>query len=674
MIKIMYLTTDQEELHIAMEYAKKKGLSLYPKTVPAPEEDYIRMCIDIAKDRDVDVIVAKGRILSWLQKLKCPILVLPSGSHSEETLFALWEVQQKWKQEQLKNHDAEIPKVALLSHQPLSIDTVLYGSIFGMEVKNAVISSLNFYRAEQDLLRLKSEGYRYVICGNNFRKIAEKVDIDAFYILRPSMPQMIWKDLDRAQIIAEWISAYKKNLTEMKTVIDYAFEAVFTVNSSGKISLCNQAAANVLQCSVEDVIGKTVWEMLPELSHAISEQELKEGKACYGRVVERGVQAFVMNVTPLKRHEEIMGAVVHLTEFREIEKLEAAVKSEYRAKGYTARYTFEDIAGESEAIRESRRLARQFSRYDSNVLIAGETGTGKEVFAQSIHNASLRKEEPFVAVNCGAIPVNLLESELFGYVDGAFTGASRKGKKGLMEIANHGTLFLDEISEMDLNGQVQLLRVLEERVIRRVGDDKEIPIDIRVIAASNKNLLELIEQGKFREDLYYRLNVLTLYIPPLRDRGDDLILLTRNFVEEFSKKLKKNVHLSPDAERQVCHYQWKGNIRQLKNFCERLVIVAEQPELEADFVDRQLSDVYMLKLSRKDPDVYRSFAETEKKQHTEKEKKKSSERLLPLNEKEAIIRALNESSGNRTKASEILGISKTSLWRKMKAYGITEQF
>ena len=208
-----------------------------------------------------------------------------------------------------------------------------------------------------------------------------------------------------------------------------------------------------------------------------------------------------------------------LTEFREIEKLEAAVKHEYRTKGYTARYTFEDIAGTSEAIRESRRLAKQFSKYDSNVLIAGETGTGKEVFAQSIHNASLRKDEPFVAVNCGAIPVNLLESELFGYVDGAFTGASRKGKKGLMEIANHGTLFLDEISEMDFNGQVQLLRVLEERVIRRVGDDKEIPIDIRVIAASNKNLLELIEQGKFREDLYYRLNVLTLYIPPLRDRG-----------------------------------------------------------------------------------------------------------------------------------------------------------
>ena len=238
-----------------------------------------------------------------------------------------------------------------------------------------------------------------------------------------------------------------------------------------------------------------------------------------------------------------------------------------------------------------------------------------------------------------------------------------------MEIANHGTLFLDEISEMDFNGQVQLLRVLEERVIRRVGDNKEIPIDIRVIAASNKNLLELIEQGKFREDLYYRLNVLTLYIPPLRDRGDDLMLLTRNFVEEFSKKLKKNVHLSEDAERQVCRYQWRGNIRQLKNFCERLVIVAEQPELNADFVERQLSDVYMLKLSRKNPEVHPAQGK-EPEQATRKEPK----RLLPLNEKEDIIGALNAASGNRAKAAEILGISKTSLWRKMKSYGITEQF
>lgn len=623
------------------------------------------MCVAIAKDRDVDVIIAKGRTLAWLRKIKCSIPVVPTTSYGEESIVALWEIRQKWDIERKEKAEERIPKVALLSHLPLNIDEALYSAIFHMNVKNVVIPSLDYNKSELFLLELKSKGYDYIVCGKNFKDAVERVDIEAFYLIRPSLPQMIWRDLDLAKLVAQGISDYKHSFEEMQTIINYAFEAVITVNQEGKISVCNQIAAKVFSCDAEEAVGKQIWEVVPALPEDITEQVLKNGEKYYGYVLEYGSQVFVMNVTPLKKKQNVTGAVFHFTEFQNIEKLEATVKREYYSKGYAARYTFEDIVGASGEMEESKRLAEQFAKYNSNVLIVGETGTGKEVFAQSIHNASLRKKEPFVAVNCGAIPVNLLESELFGYVDGAFTGALKKGKRGLIEIADHGTLFLDEVSEMDLTGQVQLLRVLEERVIRRVGDDKEIPVDIRVIAASNKNLLELIEQGKFREDLYYRLNVLTLYVPPLREREDDILLLTRKFVGEFGKALRKNVRISEEAEKRICQYEWRGNVRQLKNFCERLVIVADEPELSTAFVERQLSDVYMLKLSKQRREAIPKRMEGESK---------VPQGILPLNEKESIIRALNETGGNRLQAAELLGISKTSLWRKMKNYGITEQY
>ena len=671
MIKIMYLTTDQTELSVAMEYAKRIGISIYPKTLPESGEEYVRMCMEIAYDRDVDVMMAKGRTLAWLNKLHCTIPIVQSLYYNEETIPVLWKVRQRWE-EQRGREENRLPRVALLTHQPLHIDEALYSAIFRMSIVNILVPTLDKNKDESFLLELKSRGFDYVVCGKNFRDIAERVDIEAFYILRPSSPNSIQRDLDLGKTVAQAISAYKKNYAEMQTVMNYAFEAMIIVEDQGKISLYNQVAEKAFQWE-ERMEGKKIWDVIPVLPQDIVDSVLRKGKQYYGHVLEYNGQTFVMNITPLAKKQAVMGAVFHFTELHKIENLEATLKQNYYSKGHKARYSFANIVGESAEIAEAKRLARQFAKYSSNVLIVGETGTGKELFAQSIHNASLRKDEPFVALNCGAIPMNLLESELFGYVDGAFTGASRKGKKGLVEIADHGTLFLDEISEMDLAGQVQLLRVLEERVIRRVGDDKEIPVDIRVIAASNKNLEERIRQGKFREDLYYRLNVLTLYIPPLREREDDIRLLARQFLEEFGKSLKKRVTVSPEAEEKICRCNWTGNVRQLKNFCERLVIVADQPQLPAAFVERQLADVTMQRMKGREPDVVELFREYGPETEPETAEKRP-QGLLPLNEKEAVIRARNQAKGSRIRAAELLGISKTSLWRKMKQYGIVEKY
>ena len=302
---------------------------------------------------------------------------------------------------------------------------------------------------------------------------------------------------------------------------------------------------------------------------------------------------------------------------------------------------------------ECRYKARQFAKHHANVLIFGETGTGKELFAQSIHNYSMRKDQPFVAINCGALPVNLLESELFGYVGGAFTGAAKQGKKGLLELADKGTIFLDEISEMDLQGQVRLLRVIEERVITKVGDDRVIPVDVRIIAASNKNLRKLVSEGKFREDLYYRINVLTLNIPPLRQRQDDIRLLTAKFLREYGRTASKSLYLTAEAEELMVRYPWQGNVRQLRNFCERLAIISSRKEINRELIRSQLEEVY-----QEEPEQIRAMLGAEK-----------GDLLTEGAEEEIRIRrALKESGGNRSKAARILGMGRSSLWRKMKKY------
>ena len=255
-----------------------------------------------------------------------------------------------------------------------------------------------------------------------------------------------------------------------------------------------------------------------------------------------------------------------------------------------ARHHFGDIIGRSDRIRETIQVARKFSEVDSNALIVGKSGTGKEIFAQSIHNASKRKHEPFVAINCAAIPENLLESELFGYVEGAFTGAVKKGKTGLIELAHRGTLFLDEIGELPLSLQGRLLRVLQEKELMRLGHDRIISVDVRIISATNKDLSDLVEKGKFREDLYYRLDVLKIQLPTLDERKEDIPLLAQSFIDEYVRNAVdgQKCAITDEAKKRLMELTWKGNIRELKNACERLAVLCESCVIDRVDVDRVL--------------------------------------------------------------------------------------
>lgn len=320
---------------------------------------------------------------------------------------------------------------------------------------------------------------------------------------------------------------------------------------------------------------------------------------------------------------------------RKVDKLQSLVNKEY---------SFDTIIGSSKSLRQAVMLAEKVAPTDAVVLLTGETGTGKEVFATAIHDASKRKDKSFVAVNCGALSRELLESELFGYKAGAFTGAV-KDKKGLFEQADGGTIFLDEIGEMPMQLQVKLLRVLETGEFISVGDTKTKKVDARIIAATNRNLKEAIDKNEFREDLFYRISVFTIDLPPLRERGDDIVLLAQNFIEAFAGKMNKHVDgMDTTFEQAIKNYTWKGNIRELRNTIERSVILASGDKLSAEDLPLEIQmaqgdDMDSLNLS--------------------------------YVEKMHILKMLKYTGGNKTETARLLKIGLTTLYRKIEEYGIT---
>lgn len=328
----------------------------------------------------------------------------------------------------------------------------------------------------------------------------------------------------------------------------------------------------------------------------------------------------------------------------EVNQLRAEVKSIFG---------FEGIVGMSEGMRQVLTLLPRVAQTDSTVLVTGESGTGKELIARAIHAASRRPQGPFVPVSCAALPENLLESELFGHIKGAFTGALA-ARRGLFEEANRGSLFLDEIGEAPLSIQVKLLRVLEERNIRRLGDNRSIPVDVRIVAATNRDLQAAVREKLFREDLFYRLNVVPIAVPPLRERRDDIPLLVTHFIEKSARKVNKPVsRLSPQAMSLLMAYRWPGNVRELENVIQRIIVVAKGDTLDVQDLPPEILGKEEPRASALDlKDIMRESA--------------------GLAEKKLILDALTKSGGNVTQAAQALGISRVTLQKKMKLYNLRD--
>lgn len=441
----------------------------------------------------------------------------------------------------------------------------------------------------------------------------------------------------------------------LKVVLDMAYDGIVIVDIKGNIDFISKPYADFLGVNEQEVVGRAVAQVIENTRMDVV---VKTGKGEEAQLQKIGNRSILANREPIIVDGEVKGAVGKVL-FKNVRELNHLYKKfgnvqkelenykEEIARQYSAKYSFSDIIGNDSKILEAKEIAKKAGQTDSSVLITGESGTGKELFAHAIHKVSTRVYGRFIKVNCAAIPSDLLESELFGYERGAFTGANKEGKLGKFELADGGTIFLDEIGDMPLHMQVKLLRVLQEREVERVGGVSPRDVDIRIIAATNQNLEKMVNEGRFRADLYYRLNVVTIKIPPLRERKDDIMLLSDYLSKKVAKKFDRaECIISPKAMEYLKNYEWKGNVRQLENIIERAfnVMNVGDRRLLPEHLPKEITG---MKVAGRVVRLEDLVAETEK---------------------EAIDEAIRACGGNKRKAAEGLGISRTTLYEKMEKY------
>jgi transcriptional regulator with PAS, ATPase and Fis domain len=432
---------------------------------------------------------------------------------------------------------------------------------------------------------------------------------------------------------------------QLRAILDFIADGVLAVDEKGMITVCNPMVGKILNLYPAKIIGQKIDDCLP---HSRVMHVLETGTEDLNRIQEENGAKIIVNCIPIRHGNKVIGAVSTFQELKKWQQQEQEIRKQLARRGHVTKYRLEGVVGESRAFKQVMDKVKRYARADSTVLLSGETGVGKEVFAHLIHSLSARSKGPFVAVNCAAIPENLLESELFGYVEGAFTGARKGGKAGLFELAHGGTLFLDEIGEMAASLQARLLRVLQEGEVMRLGDERMIPVNVRVIAASNRDLEEMVREGEFRADLFYRINVLHIAIPPLRERREDIPLLCRHFLQELKANAPHEVcGFDPEAMAFMQKYHWPGNIRELRNLVERAMILAPGAWITAETVaeagGKAFQDMQMGgRLNEPGPVNLHDY------------------------ETRHIMRVMEQVGGNQSEAAKILGIGRTTLWRKLK--------
>ncbi len=473
----------------------------------------------------------------------------------------------------------------------------------------------------------------------------------------------IFQDITEFNEVVTQLEDIKRLKSTLESILESLQEGIVVVDKAGYITMMNKAYGEFLALDTNAVVGKHVADVIPNTRmHFVAQ----EGKAEVTDIQKIQNNTCVVTRIPIVKDGEVIGAVgnVVFKDIKELKSLAGKIRKleseleyykEELYKAYGGKYTFDNIVGNSDKMKWLREVAAKAARGTSTVLILGESGTGKELFAHAVHNASQRRHGPFIKVNCAALPEQLLEAELFGYEEGAFTGARKGGKPGKFELANGGTIFLDEIGEMPLAMQVKLLRVLQERELERLGGTKTTKLDIRIIAATNRDLETMIADNQFRQDLYYRLNIFTLNIPPLRDRIEDIPVLCEMLLNKINNQVEHWVEgITPEALALLMQYNWPGNVRELENVLERTINLMDD---EIMIAPEHLP--HIVKKATKAKDEMTLAANS----HDLADIKEDAE-------KQAIMRALTAAGGNKSKAARILGIHRSGFYQKLQKYGL----
>lgn len=451
--------------------------------------------------------------------------------------------------------------------------------------------------------------------------------------------EMVMSLLETAHTLKEQL----ETIVAIETTLEYAYDGILMTNDQMKITMVSPPLLELFNLEKKNVLNQDVEKILPQLNMASVFQSEAAEVSDFNET--NGIK-YIVHRIPIKKDGRMIGAVgkVMFRQLNEVSELFNKVKkNDLSAKKETAKFTWDHIFTVDPYFDKLKKSAARAAKGVSTVLIRGESGTGKELFAHAIHNSSARKQGKFVVVNCAAIPEDLLESEFFGYEEGAFTGAKQRGKIGKFDLANDGTLFLDEIGDMSLALQAKLLRVLQEREFYRVGGNVTVKVDVRIIAATNRDLEKMVSSGEFREDLYYRLNVISLTIPPLRERVLDVEHLISKLMKELNAMLGTGITgISAQSKMALLQYGWPGNVRELRNVLERAMTFAENGKIQSEDL----------------PDYLRSYLT-------------KPNRLAEDAEIGAIRKALSHTNGNKAQAAKLLGISRSGLYEKIKKYQLS---
>lgn len=588
----------------------------------------------------VEVIISRGGTAQAIREAT-NIPVVGAEATSFDVLETLWDIKKQYP---------NINRIGLINYGNTSYDTAKMSEILNLSVEQ--YSFVNSDSLINTIKKAQENKTQIIIGGTLTIKYAREMGIIG--ILQQIGHETIIQAFNKAQEIISIRMQDQAKTERLRAILNFIHEGVISVDTDGIVTIFNHAAEKILNVKANNVIGKPLVKSFPELKW---DEVMKQKKYSLDQLITINNTQIVANHIPINVDQKTIGIVSTFRQVNNILKTEQKIRKELLARGLVAKFNFDDVIGNSFAIQKTIKIASLYAQTDSTILITGESGTGKEIFAQSIHQNSNRREGPFVAINCAALPEPLLESELFGYEEGAFTGAKRGGKQGLFELAHNGTIFLDEIGDMSINLQTRLLRVIQEKAVMRVGGEKVIPINVRIIAATNRNLSKAVEQGKFREDLYYRINVLNLKLPSLRERSEDIPILLRYFVDKYCKLYnKERIEVPEQIINKLVYYHWPGNVRELVNFAERFVILSGNV-----FKSDKLFDDILLD---KSPYSNTTALVSEK----DDEEMTVSIKVDKLSQMENdIIRNVYELTGkNKHETAKLLGISRTTVWKKLK--------
>lgn len=583
----------------------------------------------------VEVLVARRGTAYWLrEKLQIPVLSLPQSSLN--LLRSVREASKKGRRIFLPSFREKRPHMDIFA-ELLQIE-------FAQNTYTDTIS------LRQIIAQAATDGFQVVVGGGSSMRYAIECGM-LFSELVTSEEEMI-ETIENARSAALAQREQKATSKRYQSIMDASSDGIIATDRNGLITTINQTALRFLGISDDILQGKPISYLIPNTTAL---KALQSRHPVMDAIEKVGNTLFVFNHIPILLRDEIIGIVSSFKEISLVMKSENKVRRTL-TRGFVAPYVMKDLIHRHETMNQVVKFCHEFARTTSSILVLGETGTGKEIVAQSIHNLSYRRNKPFVSVHCAALTEQLLESELFGHEEGAFTGAKKGGKPGLFELAHQGTIFLDEIDSTPLTVQLRLLRVLQEKEVMRVGSDHKILIDVRVVVAAGRDLWQAVQDGVFRKDLFFRLNVLRIEIPPIRARRDDIPLLLHHFLDYYARK-----HQLPALElpkhylARLKGYSWPGNVRQIKHFSEQLLLTCNfqcrEDALETLFlqlkqIDGRNDELEQLTVNEQQtPDFHMTAPEV------------NADRILS---------ALQKTRFNKARAADLLGIGRTTLWRRMK--------